>query len=93
MKTELTPELVEETKPQEVPVILWDTQVKGLFLKVMPGGLKTFGMYYREDGREKRPKIGDVGQISLDEARQWSRNLLKDLEEKKRRQARKKLGL
>ncbi len=55
----------------------WDDQVRGLHLRVSAAGRKTFYLSYRtKAGRQRRPKIADVGAVSLDQARRIARETL-----------------
>ncbi len=40
---------------------IWDTEVKGFFLRVYPSGQKTFPLKYRVDGQQKVYTIGKFG--------------------------------
>ena len=63
---------------QAAPVgaLLRDTVIPGLHLRVFPNK-KSFYLYYRtKEGRERRPKLGDYGIISIDQARKQARELL-----------------
>lgn len=40
---------------------IWDTEVKGFFLRVYPSGQKTFALKYRVDGQQKVYTIGKLG--------------------------------
>lgn len=54
---------------------LWDDSVTGLHLRVRKSG-KAFFFYYRtKDGLERRPKIGDLGILTLDQARRVARDM------------------
>jgi len=76
MKLELTQALIETTAPQAQDVIVWDTRVKGLFLKITPKGKRSYGLYYRRGDKQLRPKLGDVREITLEQARQMAGELL-----------------
>ena len=93
MKVELTESLIADLEAGPKDLVVWDTLVPGLHVKVTPAGRKTFSLFYREDGRIRRPKLADVGQITLAEARQKAQETLARLAEAKRKAARKKLGL
>ncbi|MFZ5791874.1 MAG: tyrosine-type recombinase/integrase [Pseudomonadota bacterium] len=66
---------IAATKPGD---ILWDDRVSGLHLRAFPSK-KTFYLQYRtKDGRrQRRPKIGDLGTVTLAEARQIAGDMLK----------------
>lgn len=56
--------------------VLNDRQVRGLHLRVKPTG-KSFFLFYRtKAGQQRRPKLGDYGHITLDQARKLAREML-----------------
>lgn len=66
----LTKKIVESTLPQEKDVILWDSEISGFMCKITPAGKKSYFLYYRtQDRRQRRPKIGDHGVITSEQAR------------------------
>lgn len=72
----LTKRLIESTNALEKEVLLWDTELKGFFCKISPSGKRSYYLFYRtQDGRQRKPKIGDHGAITCEQARmtaqQW----------------------
>ena len=65
----LTERTIREAKPGPKPRIIWDARVKGLGVKIQPGGTKSFVLDYRAGGRQRRVALARVGEISLSEAR------------------------
>ncbi|OSQ33640.1 site-specific integrase [Thalassospira sp. MCCC 1A01428] len=58
-------------------LIIWDTQVKGLFFKITPANNRTFGLYYRTaTGQQRRPKLGDFGPLKVPSARAMAEDWL-----------------
>lgn len=60
---------------------LWDKDqkgsVRGLHLRTFDSGRKVFYLYYRtKQGKERRPKIGDFGTLTLSKAREISLTML-----------------
>ena len=72
----LTKKTVETTVSQEKDVIIWDGELKGFCCKVTPTGKRSYLLFYRtKDGRQRKPKIGEHGAITCEQARdiaqQW----------------------
>ena len=73
----LTERIIRDAKPRPKTRIIWDEQVKGLGLRVAPGGTKAFILnYYDSSGTERRATLARVGEISLAEARERARREL-----------------
>lgn len=74
--------MIDELKAATQPgAIIWDrgekSSVKGLHLRVARDGTKTFYLAYRtRDGRQRKPKIGELGVLTLSEARTRARAVL-----------------
>ena len=58
MKTKLTNTIVEKLKPQAQRYEVWDTDFKGLHIRVSPGGDKVWYLHYRIDGQRKKYRLG-----------------------------------
>ena len=65
----LTEKRIRDARPGPKTTILWDTQVKGLGLRVTPAGAKSYVLNYRVDGRERRATLGRASELSLKVAR------------------------
>src|SRR3990167_8093503 len=66
----LTKKIVECTLPQDKDLILWDSEISGFFCKITPAGKKSYFLYYRtQNRRQRKPKIGDHGIITCEQAR------------------------
>ena len=69
----LTKSLIDTCKPQPREYIIWDDQIAGFGLRVMPTGRKSFLLKYRVGGGRRalirKPSIGVYGNITPDEAR------------------------
>ena len=50
----LTERRIRDARPETRTRILWDSQVKGLGLRVTPAGTKSYILNYRVAGRERR---------------------------------------
>lgn len=72
----LTKKIVDATLPQDKDLILWDSEISGFMCKITPTGKKSYFLYYRtKEKRQRRPKIGDHGVLTAEQARsiaqQW----------------------
>lgn len=77
MRQKLTKKLVESLAPTQSDQVLWDSEVPGFGFKLTPSGKRSYFAYYRtEAGRQRKPKIGDHGSLTVDEARQIARKWL-----------------
>ncbi len=66
----LTKKIVESAFPQDKDLILWDSEISGFMCKITPAGKKSYFLYYRtHDRRQRRPKIGDHGDVTCEQAR------------------------
>lgn len=56
--------------PAEKQVVLWDSDIKGFGVRVLPSGLKTFVVQYRNrEGTKRRINLGRHGIITVEQAR------------------------
>jgi len=77
MRCKINKTVVERINPSEKDVIVWDSQIRGFCVKVTPRGRRAFFIYYRtKNGRQRKPKIGDYGTLTVDQARQLAREIL-----------------
>jgi hypothetical protein len=77
LKAKITKRAVEAISATSSDVILWDTELKGFGLKVTPKGKRSYFVYYRSDGgTQRRPSIGEHGQITAEQARDIARQWL-----------------
>jgi integrase len=56
--------------------ILWDTEVRGFGLRLLPSGRKSWVLRYRHRGRQHMNEFGDFGTYTLEEARAKARGYL-----------------
>jgi integrase len=56
--------------------VVWDTEVRGLGVRVYPSEQKYFLVSYRQHGRKRLISLGQVGAITLHQARAEARDLL-----------------
>ena len=66
----LTERTIRDATPGPKARILWDEKVKGLGLKIQPGGTKSFVVDYRAGGCQRRVSLGRAGELSLKDARE-----------------------
>ena len=73
-----TKRLVDALKPVEnTDVFVWDSEIRGLGLRLKPSGVKTFFVQYRNAARRtRRMVIGQYGVLTVEEARSQARDRL-----------------
>jgi integrase len=60
--------------PAEGQDFLWDGEIRGFGVRVVPSGLKTFVVQYRNaEGKSRRIKIGRFGIMTVEEARELAK--------------------
>ena len=75
----LTKRAIDAAEKQEQRFILWDSELRGFGVLVLPSGTKTFFVKYRNAaGRQRRLTIGRYGTFTVDQARARARELLVD---------------
>lgn len=63
--------------PSKGQAVLWDTEVRGYGVRVLPSGTKTFILQYRNpEGIQRRINIGRYGVITVDQARDQAKLFL-----------------
>jgi integrase len=75
MPQKLTYKYVRSLKPRDKDFTVFDSEVKGLMLRVRPNGKKTFRIEY---GRNLRATIGDANIITAQQARDKAIQILAD---------------
>ncbi|WP_353226687.1 tyrosine-type recombinase/integrase [Novosphingobium sp.] len=76
MRSALTQLVVDKITPTQRPVEHRDTRLKGLVLRVTPGGAKS---WYCEFARGKRVWLGRADVLSLSDARESARGILAEV--------------
>ncbi len=71
----LTKRTIDALQPEDKDYFIWDSQIAGFGVRIMPSGAKTYQAQYRKGGRTRRVSVGRHGNITVDEAR----NLAKDI--------------
>ncbi|MBO6893971.1 MAG: site-specific integrase [Roseibium sp.] len=73
----LTKRTVAAAKPCEKQTFIWDGDLKGFGLLVLPSGVKSFVVQYRtEAGRSRRLTLGRYGALTPDAARKMAADAL-----------------
>ena len=73
----LTKRAIDEVKPTAHRFEIWDTEIKGLGLRVAPSGRKVYVLKYRtSDGTQRKPVIGTHGALTLEQARRQANDML-----------------
>jgi integrase len=77
MTAKITKTLVDASEPTDKVVFVWDLEIKGFGLRVMPSGVKSFVFQYRTpEGRTRRATIGKYsGMLTADQARKKAKKL------------------
>jgi integrase len=79
MRQKLSPKLIEHLKsPGPKRMDVWDTVLQCFGLRISPTGRKAWFVVVRLDGRQKRVTIGTYPAISLAEARNEARKIIRD---------------
>lgn len=77
MKTKITKRAIESI--QSVggkDILVWDSDLKGFGCKITPAGKRIFVLQYRVGGRQRRFTIGQLGALTVDQARREATRLL-----------------
>ncbi|MFV1564266.1 MULTISPECIES: Arm DNA-binding domain-containing protein, partial [unclassified Phaeobacter] len=72
----LTKRTVEALMPEAKDYFLWDGQIAGFGVRVMPSGAKTYQAQYRKGGRTRRVSVGRHGKITVEEARKLAKEIM-----------------
>jgi integrase len=83
MANRITKRAVDAAKPKDREYFLWDGELLGFGLRVLPSGVKSFVAKYRlGSGRRapvRRVTIGKYGKLTADAAREQARKILADV--------------
>ena len=75
----ITKRNVDSQQPSDKTVYLWDSEISGFGLKILPSGRKTYLVQYRMGGRKGRTRrvtIGVHGTVTTEQARREAKTLL-----------------
>ena len=76
----LTKKLIDNIQAGERDVVLWDNSLPGFGLRAKASGAKTFVIQYRNaSGRSRRFSIGQLGKVTLDQARKQAQRLMGEI--------------
>ena len=70
MPIKLTNSVVNKLSRKDKRYEVWDTEVKGLYVKVLPSGGKIYYFFYRAEGRKRHFLLGKHGNITAPAARE-----------------------
>ncbi|MEX0963068.1 MAG: site-specific integrase [Pseudohongiellaceae bacterium] len=82
MKAKLTAKCVNSLKPKDKIFKVWDTEIKGFFLRVSPKGRKTYALFYRVNGKANEYTLGIHGSITAELARVIAKNKAAEVAQK-----------
>ena len=75
----ITKRNVDSQQPSDKTIYLWDSEISGFGLKILPSGRKTYLVQYRiggRKGRTRRVTIGVHGTVTTEQARREAKTLL-----------------
>jgi len=75
----LTKRTVEALRPSDRDVFIWDDQIPGFGLRVLPSGKRSYLIQYRAKGRTRRLALGRHGVLTPEQARRRAVELLSDV--------------
>jgi integrase len=83
-KAKITKRFVDTLVPNERPLLVYDTELTGFGIRLMPSGVGAYIIEYRPGagGRnvdKKRMRIGGLGELAPDEARKIARETLAEV--------------
>ena len=70
MRARLSAKAINSLEPGDKSYKVWDTELKGFFLRISPKGTKTYCVFYRTDRRANEFTLGRHGQLTPTTARQ-----------------------
>lgn len=72
----LTKRLIDGASPSGKDYFIWDDELAGFGLRILPSGIKSYVIQYRIGGRTRRHAFSRTGTMTQDEARKHARELL-----------------
>jgi integrase len=75
----LTKRSVEALQAKAKNYFVWDSEIKGFGVRVLPSGTRTYQIQYRKGGRTRRASIGRHGNITVEQARDRAKVIMGEL--------------
>ena len=75
----LTKRVVDQSGPADTEFFVWDSELRGLGLRVSPAGRKSFLVQYRFNGKTRRQGLGVHGVTTVEQARTLALSVLSDV--------------
>jgi integrase len=72
----LTKRAVDALQPKATDYFVWDSQISGFGVRILPSGAKSYQAQYRKGGRTRRVSVGRHGKITVDEARKLAKEIM-----------------
>lgn len=72
----LTKRVIDALHSETKDYFVWDTQIAGFGIRILPSGAKTYQAQYRKGGRTRRVSVGRHGKITVDEARKLAKEIM-----------------
>ncbi len=72
----ITKRLVESSPIKVRDYFIWDDEVKGFAIRILPSGTRMYQIQYRKGGRTRRASIGRHGVLTADQARTQAKVIL-----------------
>lgn len=80
MIEKLTNRLIQQLSPAAKVVEVYDSELKGFYLRVLPTGTKVFYVRYRlQDGQRHKYKVGRAPDLTVQEAREQAKKILSEV--------------
>lgn len=79
----ITKRTVDALKPQARDYFVWDDELSGFGVRVLPSAKMAYVIQYRAGGRTRRNAFSHVGKMTPDEARKHARELLVEVDKGK----------
>ena len=74
--SKITKRTLDGLKPRTSDYLVWDDELPGFGVRVMPTGKASYVVQYRAGGQQRRNAFSAIGAMTPDEARKHARELL-----------------